>query len=193
MAVAAEKLRVVQHEAPNEAPLRIVTATSLFDGHDAAINVMRRILQSSGVEVIHLGHNRSVHEVVNAAVHEDADGIALSSYQGGHIEYFKYTLDMLEQFGRSDIRVFGGGGGVIVQHEIDELHRYGVAKIFSPADGQQFGLQGMIDQIIDICRSNALSRRTFSSSEIRKDSPVDLGLLISAIESGSPSALEFVH
>src|SRR5512132_1395257 len=115
--------------------IRFVTAASLFDGHDASINIMRRILQASGAEVIHLGHNRSVQEVVDAALQEDVQGIAISSYQGGHIEYFKYMIDLLRQAGAAHVRVFGGGGGVIVPAEIRELHDYGVARIFSPEDG----------------------------------------------------------
>src|SRR5512147_2364957 len=114
--------------------VRFVTAASLFDGHDAAINIMRRILQASGAEVIHLGHNRSVGEVVNAALQEDVQGIAITSYQGGHLEYFKYMLDLLRAGGGADIRVFGGGGGVIVPAEIEELHAYGVTRIYSPED-----------------------------------------------------------
>ncbi|MDE2466444.1 MAG: methylmalonyl-CoA mutase family protein, partial [Alphaproteobacteria bacterium] len=128
--------------------LRFVTATSLFDGHDAAINIMRRILQASGVEVIHLGHNRSVDEVVTAAIQEDVQGIAVSSYQGGHIEYFKYAVDLLRRRGAGHIKLFGGGGGVIVKSEIEELHAYGVERIYSPEDGQRMGLQGMIDDMI---------------------------------------------
>jgi len=128
--------------------IRFVTAASLFDGHDASINIMRRILQSSGTEVIHLGHNRSVAEVVNAALQEDAQGIAISSYQGGHVEYLKYMVDMLRENGGEHIRVFAGGGGVIVPEEITELENYGVTKIYSPADGQKLGLQGMIQQTI---------------------------------------------
>ncbi|MGM0557760.1 MAG: cobalamin-dependent protein, partial [Myxococcota bacterium] len=128
-----------------ENDVRFVTAASLFDGHDAAINVMRRILQSSGAEVIHLGHNRAVAEVVDAAIEEDAHGIAVSSYQGGHIEYFKYMHDLLEERGAGHIKIFGGGGGVIVDEEIDELESYGICKIFSPEDGRQMGLQGMIN------------------------------------------------
>jgi methylmalonyl-CoA mutase len=112
--------------------IRFVTAASLFDGHDASINIMRRILQGSGAEVIHLGHNRSVDEVVAAALHEDVQGIAVSSYQGGHLEYFKYMVDLLKSRGGAHIRVFGGGGGVIVPDEIRELHAYGVARIYSP-------------------------------------------------------------
>ncbi len=129
--------------------LRFVTATSLFDGHDAAINIMRRILQSSGVEVIHLGHNRSVDEVVTAAIQEDVQGIAISSYQGGHVEYFKYAIDLLHERGAGRIKLFGGGGGVIVKDEIAELCAYGVERIYSPEDGQQMGLQGMIDDMIE--------------------------------------------
>src|SRR6188768_4032951 len=117
--------------------VRFVTAASLFDGHDASINIMRRILQGSGAEVIHLGHNRSVDEVVTAALEEDAQGIAISSYQGGHIEYFKYMVDLLKSRGGEHVRVFGGGGGVIVAAEIGELHDYGVARIYSPEDGQK--------------------------------------------------------
>jgi methylmalonyl-CoA mutase len=129
--------------------IRFVTATSLYDGHDAAINIMRRILQSTGAEVIHLGHNRSVDEVVTAAIQEDVQGIAISSYQGGHVEYFKYAIDLLRQRGAGHIRVFGGGGGVIVKHEIAELHAYGVERIYSPEDGQHMGLQGMINDMLE--------------------------------------------
>jgi len=129
--------------------LRVVTATSLFDGHDASINIMRRILQDQGVEVIHLGHNRSVQEIVDAAVQEDVQGIAVSSYQGGHLEYFKYMIDLLKENGASDIRIFGGGGGVIVPEEIKELEDYGVAKIYSPEDGARLGLPGIIGDMIE--------------------------------------------
>lgn len=128
--------------------VRFVTASSLFDGHDASVNIMRRILQSSGVEVIHLGHNRSVEEVVNAAIQEDAQGIAVSSYQGGHMEYFKYMYDLLREKGAPHIKIYGGGGGVILPREIKELHAYGVAGIFSPEDGRVLGLQGMINEKI---------------------------------------------
>ena len=131
--------------------VRFVTAASLFDGHDAAINIMRRILQSMGAEVIHLGHNRSVDEVVTAALQEDAQGIAISSYQGGHVEYFKYMVDLLRQRGGEHIQVFGGGGGVIVPPEIRELQAYGVTRIYSPEDGQKMGLQGMIGEMIMRC------------------------------------------
>ncbi|MEH7011197.1 fused isobutyryl-CoA mutase/GTPase IcmF [Neobacillus niacini] len=131
--------------------IRFVTASSLFDGHDASINIMRRILQASGAEVIHLGHNRSVEEVVNAAIHEDAQGIAISSYQGGHVEYFKYMYDLLKEKGAPNIRIYGGGGGVIIPREIQELHDYGIAWIFSPEDGRKLGLQGMINRMLEEC------------------------------------------
>ncbi|MFJ5759431.1 fused isobutyryl-CoA mutase/GTPase IcmF [Neobacillus sp. NPDC093182] len=131
--------------------IRFVTASSLFDGHDASINIMRRILQASGAEVIHLGHNRSVEEVVNAAIQEDAQGIAISSYQGGHVEYFKYMYDLLKEKGAPNIRIYGGGGGVIIPREIKELHDYGIAWIFSPEDGRTMGLQGMINRMLEEC------------------------------------------
>ncbi len=136
--------------------VRFVTAASLFDGHDASINIMRRILQSLGVEVIHLGHNRSVEEVVNAAIQEDVQGIAISSYQGGHVEYFKYMYDLLKEKGASHIRIYGGGGGVIIPSEREELHHYGIAKIFSPEDGRLMGLQGMIQYMVDECQMIAV-------------------------------------
>ena len=129
--------------------VRIVTAASLFDGHDAAINVMRRIIQSTGTEVIHLGHNRSVHEIVNTAIQEDAQAIALTSYQGGHIEFFKYMHDMLAEKGCGHIKIFGGGGGVILPEEIKELQEYGIARIYSPDDGMEMGLQGMINDLVE--------------------------------------------
>jgi methylmalonyl-CoA mutase len=128
--------------------VRFVTATSLFDGHDAAINIMRRILQAAGAEVIHLGHNRSVDEVVTAAIQEDVQGIAISSYQGGHVEYFKYAVDLLHERGAARIKIFGGGGGVITKEEMDELHAYGVERLYSPADGQTMTLKGMIDDMM---------------------------------------------
>ncbi|NOZ33973.1 MAG: methylmalonyl-CoA mutase family protein [Chlorobi bacterium] len=129
--------------------IRIVTAASLFDGHDAAINVMRRIIQSTGAEVIHLGHNRSVQEIVDCALQEDVQAIAITSYQGGHIEFFKYMKDLLEEKGRSDIKLFGGGGGVILPEEINELQNYGITRIYSPDDGRKMGLQGMINDLLE--------------------------------------------
>ena len=137
--------------------VRFVTAASLFDGHDAAINIMRRILQGMGAEVIHLGHNRSVDEVVTAALQEDAQGIAISSYQGGHVEYFKYMVDLLKARGGAHIQVFGGGGGVIVPPEIRELQAYGVSRIYSPEDGQRMGLAGMIGEMVMRCDQDITS------------------------------------
>src|SRR6476620_9097993 len=137
------------HKAKHK--IRFVTAASLFDGHDASINIMRRILQGSGAEVIHLGHNRSVEEIVNAALQEDVQGIAISSYQGGHLEFFKYMVDLLKSRGGEHIQVFGGGGGVIVPPEIRELHAYGVTRIYSPEDGQKMGLAGMIGEMVMRC------------------------------------------
>ncbi|MDQ7947951.1 MAG: cobalamin-dependent protein, partial [Pedobacter sp.] len=128
--------------------IRFVTAAALFDGHDATINIMRRILQSSGAEVIHLGHNRSVDEVVNCAIQEDVQGIAMTSYQGGHVEYFKYMYDLLQERGAPHIKIFGGGGGVILPSEIEELQEYGITKIYSPDDGRKMGLQGMINHML---------------------------------------------
>src|SRR5688572_4220091 len=138
---------LVPHKLANK--VRFVTAAALFDGHDASINIMRRILQGSGAEVIHLGHNRSVGEVVSAALQEDVQAIAITSYQGGHVEYFKYMLDLLRADGGADIKVFGGGGGVIVPAEIRELHDYGVTRIYSPEDGAVMGLQGMINDVLE--------------------------------------------
>ncbi len=131
--------------------IRIVTAASLFDGHDAAINIMRRIIQSSGAEVIHLGHDRSVQEIVDCAVQEDANAIAITSYQGGHMEYLKYMYDLLKEKGCGHIRIFGGGGGTILPAEIDELHKYGIARIYAPDDGRSMGLQGMINDMLSKC------------------------------------------
>ena len=149
MSDLSETARLAQYRAANQ--VRFVTAASLFDGHDASINIMRRILQSMGCEVIHLGHNRSVQEIVNCALQEDAHGIAVSSYQGGHVEFFKYMIDLLHEANASHIKVFGGGGGVIVPAEIRELHDYGVTRIYSPEDGQKLGLQGMIGDMISRC------------------------------------------
>jgi len=143
-------MKIVKPYIPKN-KIRIVTAASLFDGHDAAINIMRRIIQSTGVEVIHLGHDRSVEEVVNTAIQEDANAIALTSYQGGHNEYFKYMYDLLQEKGGPHIKIFGGGGGVILPKEIDELMAYGITRIYSPDDGRHMGLQGMINDMIEKC------------------------------------------
>ncbi len=140
-------VKITPYKSKNK--IRIVTAGSLFDGHDAAINIMRRILQASGAEVIHLGHNRSVQEIVNAAIQEDAQAIAITSYQGGHIEFFKYMVDLLREQNCDHIKIFGGGGGTILPAEIDELHAYGVTRLFSPDDGRELGLQGMINVLLE--------------------------------------------
>lgn len=147
--IGGESMETKVYQAKH--PIRFVTASSLFDGHDATINIMRRILQASGAEVIHLGHNRSVEEIVNAAIQEDVQGIAVTSYQGGHMEFFKYMYDLLHEKGAGQIRIFGGGGGVILPKEIKELHEYGIAHIFSPEDGRVLGLQGMINLMLEQC------------------------------------------
>ena len=146
--------------------VRIVTAAALFDGHDAAINIMRRILQSKGAEIIHLGHNRSVHEIVECAVEEDAHGIAITSYQGGHVEFFKYMKDLLEESGCGHIKIFGGGGGTILPAEIEELHQYGIERIYSPDDGRKMGLEGMIEDVMERAgqAGASLSHRAHSKS-----------------------------
>ncbi len=149
--VAARRLKSVTDLYTPQRPVRFVTAATLFDGHDAAINIMRRILQSQGAEVIHLGHNRSVAEVVAAAIQEDVHGIAVSSYQGGHLEYFKFLVDELKRLGAAHIKIFGGGGGVIIPSEIAELEAHGVTKIFTPQDGQRLGLAAMINTLIEAC------------------------------------------
>ena len=160
-----------------------MTAASLFDGHDAAINIMRRILQGAGVEVIHLAHNRSVAEVVQTALQEDAQGIAISSYQGGHVEYFKYAVDLLKEAGAEHIKIFGGGGGVIVPAEIKELEAYGVERIYSPYDGQNLGLVGMIDDMIERCSLGTYSDVSVVSSKLAGESGRNnLSRLITAIE-----------
>lgn len=171
--------------------VRFVTAASLFDGHDAAINIMRRILQSMGAEVIHLGHNRSVDEVVTAALQEDVQGIAISSYQGGHVEYFKYMVDLLREKGGEHIQVFGGGGGVIVPTEISELQGYGVTRIYSPEDGQKMGLAGMIGEMIMRCDHELSSHAPQSIESIQGQSQTHwraLARLITAIENTQVSA-----
>ena len=162
--------------------IRVVTATSLFDGHDAAINIMRRIIQDTGVEVIHLGHNRSVQEIVDAAVEEDVQGVAVSSYQGGHIEFFKYLVDLLRERGAGHVKVFGGGGGVIVPEEIRELEAYGVAKIYSPEDGARLGLQGMINHLVQTIDFPTVGDFNFSLDALSPDNKRLVANLISAAE-----------
>ena len=180
----ASAAKAVEPALHSQHPLRFVTAASLFDGHDAAINIMRRILQASGVEVIHLAHNRSVQEIVEAAVQEDADAIAISSYQGGHIEYFKYLVDKLRELGAGHIKIFGGGGGVIIPAEIDELHSYGVTRLYSPADGQTIGLQGMIDDMIAKCRQATDRPAPPSLAELAPGERITLTRALTAIENG---------
>ncbi|MWB95521.1 methylmalonyl-CoA mutase [Flavobacterium sp. GA093] len=162
--------------------VRIVTAASLFDGHDAAINIMRRIIQSTGVEVIHLGHDRSVEEVVNTAIQEDANAIAMTSYQGGHNEYFKYMYDLLQEKGAGHIKIFGGGGGVILPSEISELHEYGITRIYSPDDGRSLGLQGMINDLVERSDYPIGDQLNGEIDHIENKIPTAIARLISAAE-----------
>ncbi|QSB26104.1 methylmalonyl-CoA mutase family protein [Flavobacterium sp. CLA17] len=162
--------------------VRIVTAASLFDGHDAAINIMRRIIQSTGVEVIHLGHDRSVEEVVNTAIQEDANAIAMTSYQGGHNEYFKYMYDLLQEKGAGHIKIFGGGGGVILPSEISELHEYGITRIYSPDDGRSMGLQGMINDLVERSDYPIGDQLNGEIDHIENKIPTAIARLISAAE-----------
>jgi len=162
--------------------VRFVTASSLFDGHDASINIMRRILQASGAEVIHLGHNRSVEEIVAAAIQEDVQGIAISSYQGGHVEFFKYMYDLLHEKGADHIRLYGGGGGVIIPREIKELHDYGIAKIFSPDDGRELGLQGMINHMLRECDFSTVEKGEISLDDVKEGETKAVAKLISCAE-----------
>ena len=186
--LSAEFQALAQYKPAHK--VRFVTAASLFDGHDAAINIMRRILQGMGAEVIHLGHNRSVDEVVTAALQEDVQGIAISSYQGGHVEYFKYMVDLLRQRGGAHIQVFGGGGGVIVAEEINELQAYGVTRIYSPQDGQRMGLQGMIGEMIMRCDQDLRGYAPTTLDAIQghtESSWRALAQLITALESPTPA------
>ncbi|HSN51597.1 MAG TPA: cobalamin-dependent protein, partial [Woeseiaceae bacterium] len=162
--------------------MRFVTAASLFDGHDAAINIMRRLIQAQGAEVIHLGHNRSVEDIVRAAVQEDADGIAISSYQGGHNEFFRYMIDRLNELGAGHIRVFGGGGGTITPEEIRELMAYGVERIYHPHDGMELGLDAMIRDLIE--RTLAARRESAMPAEVDRAHTTGIAATISAIEEG---------
>ena len=189
--------RAVSTEA---APLRFVTAASLFDGHDAAINIMRRLIQAQGAEVIHLGHNRSVEDVVRAALQEDADAIALSSYQGGHVEYFKYMVDMLKQHNAAHIRVFGGGGGTITPEEIAELEAYGVERIYHPNDGMHLGLVQMIEDVVARARAAADARlsgeeKTHAGvqAKVAIDDEIAVGHALTAIEEGRHDEAELVR
>jgi isobutyryl-CoA mutase len=182
-----------------EQKVRLVTAAALFDGHDAAINIMRRILQSKGAEIIHLGHNRSVAEIVECAIEEDVQGIAITSYQGGHVEFFKYMKDLLVENGCGHIKIFGGGGGTILPAEIEELHNYGITRIYSPDDGRHMGLGGMIQDVIDKCKEVEMPTVTSSSN---KDSKYALGEFkdiisiarkITAAENGEESSTQKVE
>lgn len=189
--LSAEFKALSQYRPVNK--VRFVTAASLFDGHDAAINIMRRILQGMGTEVIHLGHNRSVDEVVTAALQEDAQGIAISSYQGGHVEYFKYMVDLLKERGGSHIQVFGGGGGVIVPPEIRELQAYGVARIFSPEDGQRMGLAGMIGEMVMRCDQDLSAYAPKAIAAIQGHSEMSwraLAQLITALENEKAAGVD---
>ena len=171
--------------------VRFVTAASLFDGHDASINIMRRILQATGAEVIHLGHNRSVNEIVNCAIQEDAQGIAISSYQGGHVEYFKYMIDLLREKGASHIKVFGGGGGVIVDREIKELHDYGITRIFSVEDGSNMGLQGMINFMMEECDFDTTKVAPEDYQDVITQNINAISRTITALENGASEIAEF--
>ncbi|MEO6670705.1 MAG: methylmalonyl-CoA mutase family protein [Ferruginibacter sp.] len=153
--------------------VRIVTAAALFDGHDAAINIMRRILQSKGAEIIHLGHNRSVADIVECAIEEDVQGIAITSYQGGHVEFFKYMKDLLDENGCGHIKIFGGGGGTILPVEIEELHQYGITRIYSPDDGRKMGLEGMIEDVIKQCQSPQSPEGGISAPQWNGKLPLD--------------------
>ncbi|WP_376696696.1 methylmalonyl-CoA mutase family protein [Wenzhouxiangella sp. EGI_FJ10305] len=174
-------------------PLRVVTAASLFDGHDAAINLMRRLIQAEGCEVVHLGHNRAVAEVVRSAICEDADAIAVSSYQGGHLEYFKYMVDMLDELGAGHIKVFGGGGGTITPDEIRELEEYGVTRIYHPEDGMKMGLKEMIADLVERTRQGRARRRSEDGSQQSQEGDAAVAGKLSAIENGSISEHELAQ
>ncbi|HYK75736.1 MAG TPA: methylmalonyl-CoA mutase family protein [Daejeonella sp.] len=172
--------------------IRFVTAAALFDGHDATINIMRRILQSSGAEVIHLGHNRSVDEVVNCAIQEDVQGIAMTSYQGGHMEYFKYMYDLLQQRGAGHIKIFGGGGGVILPFEIEELQAYGISRIYSPDDGRKMGLQGMINDMLQQCDFMTKTQLNGEFKGVLNKEPVAIASAITVAENHPQEAEQFL-
>ncbi|MCH7880971.1 MAG: methylmalonyl-CoA mutase family protein [Proteobacteria bacterium] len=188
MAKPQDKVLEISSATKSRHKTRFVSAASLFDGHDVAINIMRRILQSSGAEVIHLGHNRSVAEIVDAAIQEDVQGIAISSYQGGHVEYLKYMVDMLRQRGRPDIRIFAGGGGVIIPSEIKELEDYGVTRIYSPEDGQKMGLQGMIFDMVERCQFDPGEAAPDSIEALKSHDLNALSSLITALQNDTVSA-----
>ena len=182
-ALPAAQATLLRH-APSR--VRVVTAASLFDGHDASINIIRRLLQKLGAEVVHLGHDRSVEEVVEAAIQEDADAVAVSSYQGGHLEYFRYLVDQLRERGAERVRVYGGGGGVIVPEEIEALHAYGVARIFSPEDGRRLGLEGMVRIILDECPERSLPRPEDLLARLHVGDPLAVARLVTFLEEEGP-------
>ncbi|HMM75684.1 MAG TPA: methylmalonyl-CoA mutase family protein [Gammaproteobacteria bacterium] len=182
MNTRAQDISAVTDSTPQQHPLRFVTAASLFDGHDAAINVMRRLIQGSGAEVIHLGHNRSVADVVRAAIQEDADAIAISSYQGGHNEYFKYMVDLLREAGAGHVRVFGGGGGTITPEEIAELMGYGIERIYHPNDGMTMGLQGMIEDLVQRAAKARVASR--APAKVEREDALSVSQMLSALEDG---------
>ena len=181
-----------QKYQPNN-KVRVVTAASLFDGHDAAINIMRRVIQGTGCEVIHLGHDKSAEEVVNCAIQEDANAIALTSYQGGHNEYFKYIYDLLREKNSPQIKIFGGGGGVILPEEIKDLMEYGIDRIYSPDDGREMGLQGMIDDLVQ--KSDFATGENITVSDIENikfEDAKSIAQVISAVENFSDEKPELV-
>ena len=186
MSTQAEHLNKVPESSTESTPMRFVTAASLFDGHDAAINVMRRLIQAEGTEVVHLGHNRSVADVVRAAIQEDADAIAISSYQGGHNEYFRYMVDMLRDAGAGHIRIFGGGGGTITPAEISDLETYGVERIYHPNDGMSMGLTGMISDLVH--RAAAARRQTVVPELTSREDFLSIAQMLSALEDGAIAA-----
>jgi len=200
MSTTAQPIPTARATSTEAAPLRFVTAASLFDGHDAAINIMRRLIQAQGAEVIHLGHNRSVEDVVRAALQEDADAIALSSYQGGHVEYFKYMVDMLKQHNAAHIRVFGGGGGTITPEEIAELQAYGVERIYHPNDGMHLGLVQMIEDVVARARKAADARlggeakaHASVQAKVAIDDEIAVGHALTAIEEGRHDEAELAR
>src|SRR5210317_1542291 len=168
--------QIPQARTEASTPLRFVTAASLFDGHDAAINIMRRLIQAQGCEVIHLGHNRSVLDIVRAAIQEDADAIAVSSYQGGHMEYFRFMIDQLAERGAGHIRVFAGGGGTITLDEIKELQDYGVERIYHPDDGMDMGLVEMIEDVVK--RAEKHRELPVFPTQLRKDNASDVARML---------------
>ncbi len=183
----------------NETKVRLVTAAALFDGHDAAINIMRRILQSKGAEIIHLGHNRSVADIVECAIEEDVQGIAITSYQGGHVEFFKYMKDLLVENGCGHIKIFGGGGGTILPSEIEELHNYGITRIYSPDDGRRMGLEGMIQDVINSCTTVKMPAVDLTANKNGKyalgefKDIITIARKISAAENGEESKIQKIE